>query len=219
MKNKKILGALAALCMGIILCVSSVFAINYWYTITNSSANNTVTAGTAIELSTTDTAATGSNLYPGGVVQFEEITVVAPQWPSDYAAQYTTDADPVTGDAINVAKPTFNLEVTSLTDDSNFAGQFKVYIKTDKVSDWTLVNTLADNLVLVEDVQHYHTSTTFKVQIRIQMDNETPASFAEDTLTFQVGLVAYDGAGVEIPAGTTTGSGTVLDATDADLFA
>ena len=213
MKNKKILGALAALCMGVILCVSSVFAVNYWYKITNNANNNVVSTGHAIELSTTATNGEAEFLYPGGLVTFEAFTVKAPLWSNDYIATY--DPADATGAAVNVAGPKFNLEVTALevtAGESDFNTQFTVYIKTSVTNAWAAVDLdgtdgvdQLDNLMyLLKDVQHHNDGNDFTVQIRIAFNKDADVKYAENALTFTVGLVAYDSNGVKIAAGSNS---------------
>lgn len=178
MKNKKILGALAALCMGIILCVSSVFAINYWYTIDDSETNNsTVKTGHVVELVVANDGIAETGLYPNGTVTFDTITVEAPDWES------------ATPGIANPQLPTFDLVFEAVSDDAEGAlvAQFqKVEVNVDGAGWQTVTGALAVDQVLVADLQAGDKS---EVQVRLTLHEDAPASLAGKTLTVKVTIV------------------------------
>ena len=212
MKNKKILGALAALCMGVILCVSSVFAINYWYTITNNSGENNVTLGNALEITMTDAAEDYKYLYPGGFVEFNTINVVGmKEWNWKVGRpDFEQDAN-----ITNIELPKFALVVKEVTaegvadeDKAEFLSLFKLYQDENVTNDgdtFALVNVIANDLVILDDIQQYgDASGNFDFKLRLAFDENANAKYADASIKFTIEVRAYLGNAAADGTLTTT---------------
>ena len=198
MKNKKILGALAALCMGVILCVSSVFAVNYWYTITNTDNNgNHVTMGNALTLNLADADEDEQFLYPGGSVTFSNIAMTGVlNWKWNDEEHFTQ-----TGGIENVKLPKFALRVKEYTvldgngdeatNAADFAGLFTV--NQNYTGAMVGVGTLdSANLLILDDLQaKADEDGEITIALRLDFNANASAIFANYDLSFVLEIVAY----------------------------
>ena len=191
MKNKKILGALAALCMGIILCVSSVFAVNYWYSITNDEAeHNTVTMGRIVNLSQTGKDGSATGVYQKSKIIFEDVTVKAPKWTAE---GYTG----TNGSHTQTALPKFDLVLVVTDGNGNTVGLAE-FMKAEASIAGNVVNgdggvTVADGAMLVEDIQQYDTNDNgFAVTITVTLADKIDEDYANKTFKFGVKIEVQD---------------------------
>ena len=215
MKNKKILGALAALCMGVILCVSSVFAVNYWYRIDGESAN-TVSTGKSLALNLADaTNDNGAGLYPGGIVTFEDITV-------EGAFKWSVAENGV----VNPELPKFALiidkvEVSAaggITKVDDFYTKFTVYQNENDSYVKVGNKLLADNMVIFSDLQTLSgDGSDIEFDLRLAFDADADVAYEQHTLTITLKVVAY--LGTEATVGAALSDDVILgveDPADAD---
>jgi hypothetical protein len=210
MKNKKILGALAALCMGIILCVSSVFAINYWYTINNGGAqDNAVSTGKSLKLALTDTSAAEYGLYPGGIVDFGAVKVTgANDWTAASSEVTNTELPKfalivdeidikVIQDATVAGTAVDENPETAVALQNDFNSQFTVW--QDEANAGTFVQvgniTLTDNMVIFGDLQALDADNDGNItfNLRLAFNADADVKYEQHTLTITLKVVAYLG--------------------------
>ena len=190
--KKTILSAIAGIMLAVFLGVSTAFAVNYWYRIDNSAGVQTVTMGRAVYLSVENEAGTATGVYQGSTIQFNTVTVVAPQW------------DKPSGNVINVEMPKFHLILNILQQDgenwvkANPVPGISVRVAYPVSKTKTVMLGMDENenpinsVVLLEDVQGIQEELqveSFDIDITLIVADDLPELFAGGQFRLQVEIV------------------------------
>ena len=179
--KKKLFATLGVLCLGVILCVSTVFAaVNWWYSVNDDDANpTTIQFGQKITLSVENAADASTGVYQKSTVTFKTVTVKAPAWTPEGGANHD-----------QTTMPTFNL-VLNVKEVVDEVEQDIDPATLDFITVSTTVNATPYEGELggaiLEDIQTIQgNAASFDATIVLTFGEEISDTFANRILSFQL---------------------------------